>query len=51
MKRNNRKPHHRSPRSEITRLEEQLKRATDPVDREGIRQHIEHWQRTQNDRR
>jgi hypothetical protein len=52
MRRNNHKrQHYKSPRSEIARLEEQLRRTTDPVDREGIKQHIEHWQRAQNDRR
>jgi hypothetical protein len=41
---------HRSPRSEIARLQEALKRERDPVARENLKQHIEHWHRTQNNR-
>ena len=50
------KKHHfarrsRSPRSEITRLQEAIKREQDPVTREGLKQHLEHWIRTQNNHR
>jgi len=41
----------RSPRSEIARLQEAIKRENDPVDREGLKQHLEHWIRTQNNTR
>ena len=41
---------HPSPRSEIARLQEALKRERDPVTRENIKQHLEHWHRTQNNR-
>jgi len=41
---------HRSPRSEIARIQEALKREKDPVERENLKQHLEHWNRTQNNR-
>ena len=41
---------HRSPRSEIARLQEALKRERNPIDRENLRQHLEHWIRTLNNR-
>ncbi len=41
---------HRSPRSEITRLQEAIKRERDPIARENLKQHLEHWYRTQNNR-
>ena len=40
----------RSPRSEITRIQEALKRERDPIKRENLRQYLEHWNRTQNNR-
>ena len=47
MKRyNNRR--HRSPNSEIKRIQEALKRESDPIERENLKQHLEHWSRTQN---
>ena len=44
--RNNRQ--HRSPRSEVKRLEDAIKREHDPIAREALKQHLEHWIRTQN---
>ena len=41
----------RSPRSEIARLQEAIKREQDPIARESLKQHLEHWIRTQNNRR
>ena len=41
----------RSPKSEIERLQEAIKREQDPVAREGLKQHLEHWIRTQNNHR
>ena len=50
------KKHHfarrnRSPRSEITRLQEAIKRERDPDAQENLKQHLEHWIRTQNNHR
>ena len=50
------KKHHfarrnRSPRSEIARLQEAIKRERDPVAQENLKQHLEHWIRTQNNHR
>ena len=39
---------YRSPKSEITRLEEAIKREPDKIQRESLQQHLEHWIRTQN---
>ena len=39
---------YRSPRSEINRLKEAIKRESDKVKREDLQQHLEHWIRTQN---
>jgi len=41
----------RSPKSEIARLQEALKRESDPIRREDIKQHLEHWIRTKNNNR
>ena len=41
----------RSPQSEITRLQEAIKRERDPDARENLKQHLEHWIRTQNNHR
>jgi len=40
--------HYRSPQSEIKRLEEAIRREQDTTERETLRQHLEHWIRTQN---
>ncbi len=45
---NDRKQHNRSPRYEIKRLEEAIKREQDKTARENLKQHLEHWIRTQN---
>jgi hypothetical protein len=49
------KRHHdrrgRSPRSEIARLEEAIRRESDKIEREQLRQRLEHWIRTQNNSR
>ncbi len=50
MKRHYKNNRHRSPRSEITRLQEALNRERDPIERENLHQYIEHWNRTQNNR-
>ena len=42
---------YRSPKSEIERLQEAIKRERDPILREGLKQHLEHWIRTQNNSR
>jgi len=42
---------HKTAHSEIRRLEEAIRRASDKVDKESLRQHLEHWIRTQNDSR
>ena len=47
--RNNR--HYRSPRSEINRLKEAIKRENDKIQRESLLQQLEHWIRTQNNTR
>ena len=49
MKRHyNKKRHHRSPTSEIKRLDDAIKRESDAMTRENLRQCREHWIRTQN---
>lgn len=40
-----------TPGQRIKQLKEQLRRATDDIEREGINQSIEHWNRVQNNRR
>lgn len=50
-KRYNDRNRHKSTNSEIRRLEEALRRATDKIDKENLRQHLEHWIRTQNNSR
>ncbi len=50
------KKHHfarrnRSPKSEIARLQEAIKRERDPDAQENLKQHLEHWIRTQNNHR
>ena len=50
-KRYNDRNKHRSPRSEITRLEDAIKRESDKIAREGLKQRLEHWIRTQNNSR
>ena len=42
---------HKSAHSEIKRLEEAIRREQDKITREGLRQHLEHWIRTQNNSR
>ena len=36
----------KSPKSEIKRLDDAIKRESDNVERESLRQHKEHWIRT-----
>ena len=50
------KKHHfarrnKSPKSEIARLQEAIKRERDPDAQENLKQHLEHWIRTQNNHR
>jgi len=40
-----------TPGQRIKQLKEQLRRATDDIEREGINQRIEHWNRVQNYKR
>ena len=47
-KRYNDRNRHKTAHSEIRRLEEAVRRASDEVEREDIKQHLEHWIRTQN---
>ena len=42
---------HKSAHSEIKRLEEAIRRTSDKIDRESLRQEREHWIRTQNNSR
>ena len=52
MKRHwNKKRQGRSPHSEIKRLEDAIRREQDKITREGLRQQLEHWIRTQNNGR
>jgi hypothetical protein len=51
MKRHHDNRRGRSPRSEIARLEEAIRRESDKIERERLRQHLEHWIRTQNNSR
>jgi len=52
MKRHwNNKRHSKSPNSEIKRLEEAIRREHDETERENLKQHLEHWIRTQNNHR
>ncbi len=37
--------------SEIKRLEEAIRRATDSIEKENLRQHLEHWNRTHKNSR
>ena len=39
---------YKSPRSEINRLQEAIKREKDPIVRENFKQHLEHWYRVEN---
>lgn len=39
---------HRSPRADITRLDDAIRREGDKVEKERLRQHREHLIRTQN---
>ena len=39
---------HKSTHSEIKRLEEAIRRESDKIERERLRQHREHWIRVQN---
>ena len=41
----------KSAHSEIKRLEEAIRRASDKIEKESLRQHLEHWIRTQNNHR
>ena len=45
------KKQYRSPQSEIKRLEEAIRREQDKTERENLKQHLEHWIRTQNNSR
>ena len=47
-KRYNDRKQQRSPRSEIKRLEDAIRREQDKFQRESLRQQLEHWIRTQN---
>lgn len=42
---------YKSAHSEIKRLEEAIRRSTDEIEKENLRQHLEHWIRTQNNSR
>ena len=37
--------------TEIRRLGEAIRRTSDKIDRESLKQHLEHWIRTQNNHR
>ena len=50
-KRYNERKHNRSPHSEIKRLEDAIRRATDKIEKENLKQHLEHWIRTQKNTR
>jgi len=50
-KRHNDRNRNKSAHSEIKRLEEAIRRADDKIDKESLRQHLEHWIRTQNNSR
>jgi hypothetical protein len=50
-KRYNDRNRRKSPHSEIRRLEDAIRREQDKVNREGLRQQMEHWIRTQNNSR
>ncbi len=41
----------KSVHSEIKRLEEAIKRASDKIEKENLKQHLEHWIRTKNNSR
>ncbi len=52
MKRHwNKKRQIRSPQSEVKRLSDALRHTQDETERENLKQHIEHWIRTQNNHR
>ena len=50
-KRYNVRKQHRTPHSEIKRLEDAVRREQDKVERESLLQQLEHWIRTQNNLR
>ena len=50
-KRYNDRNKHKTAHSEIRRLEEAIRREQDKITREGLRQQLEHWIRTQNNQR
>jgi len=50
-KRHNDRNRHRSAHSEIRRLEEAIRRTSDKIEKENLKQHLEHWIRTQNNSR
>ena len=47
-KRFNDRRQNRSPRAEIKRLDDAIRRESNSTERENLRQHREHWIRTQN---
>ena len=51
MKKYNFARRNRSPKSEIARLQEAIKRERDEILREDLKQHLEHWIRTKNNSR
>ena len=50
-KRHNDRNRHKNAYSEIKRLEEAIRRSTDKIEKEDLRQHLEHWIRTKNNSR
>jgi hypothetical protein len=50
-KRHNDRKRTKSAHSEIKRLEEAIRRSSDKIEKENLRQHLEHWIRTQNNTR
>ena len=49
MKRHwNKKRQSKSPQYEIKRLEDAIRREQDKITRESLKQHLEHWIRTNN---
>ncbi len=47
-KRYNDRNRHKTTHSEIRRLEEAIRRASDKIEKENLKQHLEHWIRTKN---
>ncbi len=47
-KRYNDRNRYKNANSEIRRLEDAIRRSNDKIERENLRQHLEHWIRTQN---